>query len=298
MVKAGERFYTSLGLDPLPATFWQRSMFVKPGDHQVGCRPTAWDLDAAEDLRISMCAQPTQDDLLSIHRELGHAYYARAYAKLPPLYQQGASAGFQEALGDALTLSMTPQYMKELGLLAAVPRDDKGLVNQQMKEALTKVAFLPFALVVDQWRWDVFSGKTKPADYNKAWWALRRRTQGVAPPAPRTEDDFDAGAAYQVSANVPDTRFVLAEVLEFQMHRALCRAAGQTGPLYQCSIYGSQEAGKALARMMALGASEPWPEALAALSGERRIDASAMVEYFSPLATWLKQQNEGRRCGW
>jgi peptidyl-dipeptidase A len=298
MVKTGERFFTSLGLDPLPKTFWERSMLVKPKDRDVVCHASAWDVTMNDDLRIKMCIKPTEEDLITIHHELGHNYYYHAYFKLPPLYQNGANDGFHEAIGDALTLSITPQYLKELGLLQAVPRDDKGLINVQMKDALEKISFLPFGLLIDKWRWDVFAGKTRPADYNKAWWDLRRRYQGIDAPGPRTEEDFDAGAKYHIPANVPYTRYFLARLLQFQFHRALCRAAGHEGPLHQCSIYGNKEAGKRLWAMLQLGASKPWPEALAALTGEKQIDAAALLDYFAPLSGWLKDKNAGQKCGW
>ncbi|HEX2658164.1 MAG TPA: M2 family metallopeptidase [Polyangia bacterium] len=298
MLKTGERFFTSLGLDPLPPSFWERSMLTKPRDREVVCHASASDVGMNNDLRVKMCIKPTEEDLITIHHELGHDYYFHAYYQLPALYQNGANDGFHEALGDALALSVTPQYLKDLGLLTAIPKDDQGLINVQMKEALAKVAFLPFGLLIDKWRWDVFAGKTTPADYNKAWWALRRKYQGIDAPEARTEDDFDPGAKYHIPANVPYTRYFLARLLQFQFHRALCRAAGQTGPLHACSIYGSKEAGKALATMMALGASKPWPEALKALTGETRMDASALLEYFTPLSNWLKEKNAGQKCGW
>ena len=298
MVKTGERFFTSLGLDPLPKTFWERSMLVKPRDREVVCHASAWDVAMNDDLRIKMCIKPTEEDLITIHHELGHNYYYHAYYKLPPLYQGGANDGFHEAIGDALTLSITPQYLVELGLLKTVPKDDKGLINVQMKDALEKIAFLPFGLLIDKWRWDVFAGKTKPGDYNKAWWELRRRYQGIDAPAPRTEEDFDPGAKYHIPANVPYTRYFLARLLQFQFHRALCRASGHEGPLHQCSVYGNKEAGKRLWAMLQLGASKPWPEALAALTGEKQIDAGALIEYFTPLSAWLKEKNAAAKCGW
>jgi peptidyl-dipeptidase A len=298
MAQTGERFFTSLGLQPLPKTFWERSMLVKPRDREVVCHASAWDITAAGDVRIKMCIKRMEDDLTTIHHELGHDYYFLAYQNLPVLYQQGANDGFHEAIGDALTLSITPAYLHDLGLLETVPKDDKGLINVQMKDALEKVAFLPFGLLIDKWRWDVFAGKVKPADYNKTWWELRRRYQGVAAPVPRTEDDFDPGAKYHVPANVPYTRYFLARLLQFQFHRALCQAAGHKGPLHTCSIYGNQEAGKRLWEMLKLGASKPWPEALAVLTGQRQIDATAMLDYFAPLRAWLKEQNAGQKCGW
>ena len=299
MVKTGEAFFTSLGLDPLPKSFWERSMLTKPRDREVVCHASAWDVTMNDDLRIKMCIKPTEEDLITIHHELGHDYYYHAYHNLPPLYQSGANDGFHEAIGDALTLSITPQYLKSLGLLTSVPKDDKGLINVQMKDALEKVAFLPFGLLIDKWRWDVFSGKTKPADYNKAWWDLRRKYQGIDAPETRSEEDFDPGAKYHIPANVPYTRYFLARLLQFQFHRAMCRAADIKGPLHQCSVYGNKAAGQRLQSMLALGASRPWPEALATMTGgERQIDAGALLEYFAPLSAWLKEKNAGQKCGW
>jgi peptidyl-dipeptidase A len=299
MVKLGESFFTSLGLDPLPATFWERSMFQKPKGREVVCHASAWDVELNDDLRIKMCIKINQEDLVTIHHELGHNYYYHYYYKLPVLFQAGAHDGFHEAIGDAIALSITPAYLKQLGLIQDVPADDKGLINLQMQDALEKIAFLPFGKLIDQWRWDVFSGKTAPDKYNEAWWALRAKYQGIAPPAPRSDPDFfDAGAKYHIPANVPYTRYFLARILQFQFHKALCAAAGHTGPLHECSIYGKTAAGDKLKAMLALGASKPWPEALEAITGTRQMDAAPMIEYFAPLSKWLEEQNQGRTCGW
>jgi peptidyl-dipeptidase A len=299
IVKLGESFFTSLGLDPLPQTFWERSLFVKPRDRDVVCHASAWDVTFANDLRIKLCAKIDEDTLITVHHELGHDYYFHYYYELPTLYQQGANDGFHEAIGDALTLSITQQYLKKIHLVQRVQDDERGVINFQMKSALDKLAFLPFGLLIDEWRWDVFSGKIKPADYNKAWWELRRRVQGVAPPVERTEEDFDPGAKYHVPSNTPYVRYFLARVLQFQFHRALCRASGFKGPLHECSIYGNKAAGDKLKAMLQLGASKPWPEALAALTdGERQMDATAILDYFAPLRAWLEEQNKGQTCGW
>ena len=299
MVKLGESFFTSLGLDPLPGTFWERSMFLQPKDREVVCHASAWDVDLNNDLRIKMCIKVNQEDLITIHHELGHNYYYHYYYKLPVLYQNGAHDGFHEAIGDALALSVTPAYLKQIGLITEVPADEKGLINLQMQDALDKIAFLPFGKLIDQWRWDVFSGKTKPEDYNAAWWALRAKYQGIAPAGDRPDPDhFDAGAKYHVPANVPYTRYFLARILQFQFHKALCAASGHTGPLYECSIYGKTAAGDKLRAMLELGASKPWPEALMAVTGQRQMDAQPMIEYFEPLLKWLEEQNKGRTCGW
>ena len=298
MVKTAEAFFTSLGLDPLPETFWERSMFVKPKDRDVVCHASAWDVTFDNDLRIKMCIEVKEEDLVTLHHELGHNYYFHYYYKMPVLFQQGANDGFHEAIGDALVLSMTPGYLKQLGLLDKLPADQKGLINQQMKDALERIAFLPFGKLIDQWRWDVFSGKTKQADYNKAWWELRRKYQGVDSPIARSESDFDPGAKYHIPASVPYTRYFLARILQFQFHRAMCQAAGIKGPLHECSIYGNKAAGEKLKNMLALGASKPWPEALEALTGQRQMDATAILDYFAPLQAWLKEQNKTAQCGW
>jgi len=299
MVRLGESFFTGLGLDPLPATFWTRSLFTKPRDREVVCHASAWDVTYSDDLRIKMCVRPVEEHLLTIHHELGHNYYQHAYVKLPFLYMDGANGAFHEAVGDALALSVTPRYLVAAGLLDRVPPENqKALINAQLKTALEKVAFLPFAKVIDEWRWQVFAGKVTPADHESAWWAVRTREEGVAPPVPRTAADFDAGAKYHVPANVSYTRYFLARVLQFQFYRALCKAAGHAGPLHSCSFAGSKEAGRRLQAMLALGASKPWPDALEALTGDRRMDGGALLEYFAPLQTYLRESNRGRACGW
>ncbi len=299
LVKLGESFFTSLGMDPLPETFWERSQFTKPKDRDVVCHASAWDVTFANDLRIKMCIKVDEEDLITVHHELGHDYYFQNYYTKPVLFQQGANDGFHEAIGDALTLSITPEYLQSLKLLDALPKDEKGLINVQLKDSLEKIAFLPFGRMIDQWRWDVFSGKVKPADYNKHWWALRLKYQGIAAPGgPRGEEFFDPGAKYHIPANVPYMRYFLARILQFQFHRAMCAAAGHTGPLHTCSVYGNKAAGAKLKAMLAMGASKPWPDALEALTGQRQMDASAIIDYFAPLQAWLKEQNKGQTCGW
>ena len=298
MVQMGEAFYTSLGMDPLPATFWERSQLTKPANKNVVCHASAWDVQYNNDLRIKMCINLNQEDLWTIHHELGHNYYFHYYYKLPVLYQAGANDGFHEAIGDAIQLSMTPEYLKTKGLLASVVKNDKATINQQMQVALSKIAFLPFGLLVDKWRWDVFSGEVKPDQYNQHWWDLKKQYQGVAPPTARAATDFDPGAKYHVAANVPYMRYFLAAVLQFQFQKALCAKAGYKGPLHECSIYGNKDAGAAYMKMLALGASKPWQDAMFELTGTREMDASAILEYFAPLQGWLTEQNKGQTCGW
>jgi peptidyl-dipeptidase A len=292
MVRYGEGFFTSLGFDALPPTFWERSLFVKPADHEVVCHASAWDIDYEKDVRLKMCVQINEEDFSVVHHELGHNYYQMAYAGKPFLFRDGANDGFHEAIGDAIALSVTPPYLKQLGLIDKVP-DQSADIGFLLNRALDKVAFLPFGYLVDQWRWKVFSGEVGPNDYNKAWWELREKYQGITAPVPRSEQDFDPGAKYHVPANTPYARYFLAAILQFQFHRALCREAGFTGPLYQCSIYGNKKAGEKLKAMLAMGASEPWPAALKAMTGEDKMDATAIIDYFAPLKTWLDEQNRG-----
>ena len=296
MVRYGEGFFTSLGFAPLPETFWKRSLFERPRDRDVVCHASAWDVDNVDDLRIKMCIEINAEDFVTVHHELGHNFYQRAYNQQPFLYRTGANDGFHEAIGDAVALSITPQYLVKIGLLPAVPtaQDD---VEFLLRMALDKVAFLPFGLLVDQWRWKVFSGEISPSQYNSAWWALREKYQRVAAPGPRPADAFDPGAKYHVPANTPYTRYFLAHILQFQMHRAMCKAAGHTGPLHTCSIYGNKEVGGRLQKMLAMGASKPWPEALEALTGEKQMDATAILDYFAPLRQWLLREQDQKEKG-
>ena len=297
MVKYAEGFFTSLGYQPLPPAFWERSLFTKPADRDVVCHASASGWDAPEDVRIKMCIEINAEDFQVVHHELGHNYYGLLYAKQPYLYRDGAIDAFHEAVGDLIALSATPGYLKQIGLIDQVPTE-KADLEYLLNTALSKVAFLPFGVVIDQWRWKVFSGEVPPARYNTAWWELRNKYQGIAAPVARTEAEFDPGAKYHVPANTPYTRYFLAHILQFQFHRALCKEAGFTGPLYRCSIYGNKAAGAKLGKMLAMGASRPWPEALAVLNGESKMDATAILDYFAPLKTWLDEQNRNAKPGW
>jgi peptidyl-dipeptidase A len=297
MVKYGENFYKSLGFAPLPQTFWERSLFLKPADRDVVCHASAWDIDNKDDVRIKMCIQIRDEDFVTIHHELGHNFYQRAYKNQPFLFKNGANDGFHEAIGDTIALAITPEYLQKIGLLDQVPPAEAD-IPILLRQALDKVAFLPFGLLIDKWRWQVFSGEVKPEDYNQAWWNLRLKYQGVAPPVQRSESDFDPGAKYHVAGNVPYMRYFLADIYEFQFYRALCREAGQKGPLNRCTFFGSKEAGEKFNEMLEMGQSKPWPEAMQVVTGQREADASAILEYFAPLKKWLDQQNQGIKVGW
>ena len=299
MVKAGEGFYTSLGFAPLPESFWNRSQIIRPRDREVICHASAWDLDNKDDLRIKMCTKVNADDFVTIHHELGHNFYQRAYNQQPYLYLNGANDGFHEAIGDFIALSVTPEYLVQIGLLDRnkVPdaSKDTGLL---LRQAMDKVAFLPFGLLVDKWRWGVFNGSITPANYNQAWVDLKQQYQGITPPVARSEQDFDPGAKFHIPGNTPYARYFLARILQFQFYKAACDMSGWKGPLHRCSFYGNKEVGQRLNQMLAMGASHPWPDALQAFTGGREMSAKPMLEYFAPLQTWLEQQNRGKQCGW
>ncbi len=297
MVKYGESFFTSLGFAPLPQTFWERSQFVRPRDRDVVCHASAWDIDALSDLRLKMCIQITAEDFLTIHHELGHNFYQRAYSNLAPSFRDSANDGFHEAVGDTIALSITPDYLVKIGLLDKAP-DASRDIGLLLQRALEKIAFLPFGLVIDQWRWKVFSGEIPPEKYNETWWQLRLKYQGIAPPPGRSETDFDPGAKYHVAANVPYMRYFLADILQFQFHRSLAQTAGCRDALNRCSIYNNAAAGAKLRGMLEMGLSRPWQEALEKIAGTREMDASAIRDYFAPLQKWLDEQNRGKPVGW
>jgi len=298
MTQTAEGFFTSLGLPSLPESFYKNSMIKKPRDRNVVCHASAWDIDNGNDPRIKQCVEINEEQFGTLHHELGHIYYYLMYKDQPSTFKGGAHDGFHEAIGDTIVLSMTPSYLKKKGLINEVVESEEATLNKQMKLALEKIAFLPFGKMIDEWRWKVFSGEIAPEDYNKGWWELRKEYQGIAPGVERTEADFDAGAKYHIPGNTPYTRYFLSFIMQFQFHKALCEKAGHEGPLHECSIYDNKEAGKALGDMLAMGQSKPWPDAMEALTGQRQMDGSAIIDYFAPLNTYLKKQNKGRQCGW
>jgi len=297
MVRYGEGFFTSLGMEPLPKSFWERSLFTRPRDREVVCHASAWCIDWVDDLRLKMCIEINAEDFATVHHELGHNVYQRAYNRQPVLFRDSANDGFHEAIGDTVALSLTPEYLVKLGLLPKAPPPGKD-VGYLLNMALEKIAFLPFGLLIDKWRWQAFSGEVPEARWNQAWWDLKLKYQGVTPPMARTEADFDPAAKYHIASGTPYSRYFLAHVLQFQMHRALAKTAGCTEPIHTCSIYGNKEAGARLIKMLEMGQSKPWPDALEAVTGQRQMDATAVLEYFAPLQKWLDEQTKGVPKGW
>ncbi|XP_063076692.1 angiotensin-converting enzyme [Engraulis encrasicolus] len=302
MFQESDNFFKSLGLIPMPQEFWNKSMLVKPTDgKEVVCHASAWDFYNRKDFRIKQCTVVNMDDLITVHHEMGHVQYFLQYKDQPVSFRDGANPGFHEAIGDVMALSVaTPKHLKEIGLLDTVEDNDESTINYLMSIALDKIAFLPFGYLMDQWRWKVFDGRISEQDYNKEWWNMRLKYQGLCPPVSRTEMDFDPGAKFHIPANVPYVRYFVSFVIQFQFHQALCKAAGHTGPLHTCDIYRSTAAGKKLGDAMKLGFSKPWPDAMFDITGQRDMTAKPLMEYFQPLITWLEKENNknGEVLGW
>lgn len=298
MTRMAESFYTGLGMPALPKSFYANSQLIQPRDRDVVCHASAWPMNTSGDVRIKMCIKPNEEEFTTIYHELGHVYYYLAYKDQPYLFQNGAHDGFHEAIGDTIVLSMTPEYLNSIGLVDKPAVSDEAVINAQMRMALAKVAFMPFGLMIDRWRWGVFDGSISPDNYNKAWWSLKAKYQGVAPAEARGEEFFDAGAKYHVPGNTPYTRYFLSHILQFQFYKALCDASGHKGPLYQCNFAGNAEAGRRYWAMLGKGASQPWQQTMKELTGKEEMDGSAVLEYFAPLQAWLTKQNEGKQCGW
>ena len=302
MTKIAENFFISLGFQSLPDTFWERSLFVKPQDRSVVCHASAWNLDAdANDLRIKMCIERNAEDFSTIHHELGHIFYYQAYnSTQPSVFQSGANDGFHEAVGDLLSLSITPEYYNKIGLISEAEAKDatSDPISLLMQQALQGVVSVPWTLMLDKWRAGVFSGETSESQLNDSWWELREYYQGIGVPRERGADAFDPGAKYHIPGNTPYTRYYLAQILQYQFHESLCNQMGFEGPLHECSIYDNDLAGEKLRAMLSLGQSQEWQVALEALTGTRSLSGKSMLNYYKPLKDWLDVQNTDRTCGW
>ena len=301
MVEYAEDFFLSIGFEPLPDTFWERSLFVKPRDRSVVCHASAWNLDPANnDLRIKMCIQKNEEDFVTIHHELGHIFYYQAYNHLPTLFQGGANDGFHEAFGDLLTLSITPDYLTQIDFIsekeASLAKEDP--IGLLMKQALDGVVVVPWALMLDKWRSGVFNGEIDETNLNSSWWRLREYYQGISTSTERSEEYFDPGAKYHIPGNTPYTRYYLARIMQYQFHEALCNEIEFDGLLHECSIYGSKKAGDKIISTMAMGESLPWQDAFENLTGTRQLSGKSILNYYAPLKDWLDEQNKNRTCGW
>ncbi|XP_072417140.1 angiotensin-converting enzyme isoform X2 [Chiloscyllium punctatum] len=301
MFHESDQFFTSLGLIPMPKEFWDKSMLVKPADREVVCHASAWDFFNKKDFRIKQCTVVNMEDLITVHHEMGHVQYFLQYKDQHISFRDGANPGFHEAIGDVMALSVsTPKHLHSIGLLDKVENNKESDINYLMSIALDKIAFLPFSYLMDQWRWKVFDGRIPEDVYNQEWWNLRLKYQGVCPPVARSEEDFDPGAKFHIPSSVPYVRYFVSFIIQFQFHESLCKAAGQTGPLYKCDIYKSKAAGKLIGDAMKLGSSKPWPVAMKMITGNSSMSASSLLKYFQPLTEWLTEENKKQKetLGW
>tara|TARA_E500000075_G_C6990213_1_gene322531 strand:- start:859 stop:2676 length:1818 start_codon:yes stop_codon:yes gene_type:complete len=301
MVDYAEDFFISMGFKPLPKTFWERSLFVKPRDRSVVCHASAWNLDPVNnDLRIKMCIEKNEEDFITIHHELGHIFYYQAYNHIPTVFQAGANDGFHEAFGDLLTLSITPDYLVDIGFISKDDADEakQDPIGLLMKQALDGVVIVPWALMLDKWRSGVFDGDIDESNLNSSWWSLREEYQGINTSYERSENYFDPGAKYHIPGNTPYTRYYLASIMQYQFHEALCNLIDYDGYLHECSIYGNKEAGDRIITTMAMGQSLPWQDAFENLTGTRQLSGKSIMNYYAPLKEWLDEENKNRTCGW
>ncbi|XP_053696511.1 angiotensin-converting enzyme [Sabethes cyaneus] len=298
MFQIADEFFVSMNMTAMPPDFWLTSVLTQPPDRPVLCTPSSWDFCNGKDYRIKMCTTVSHKDFITVHHELAHVQYFLNYRNNPKVFRDGANPGFHEAIGDAVTLSVAaPKHLQNLGLVQKNVDDTAHDINFLFSLALEKVVFLPFALAMDAWRYDIFEKRIRKEQYNCHWWLLREQYGGVKPPVLRSELDFDPGAKYHVAANIPYIKYFFSNVLQFQIHRAMCSASRQydpldpNKPLHKCDIYRQPAAGNILKQLMERGASEPWQQVLQEVIGEGRLDGTALREYFRPLEEWLRNEN-------
>lgn len=294
MAKLADDFFKSLGMIPVNPRFFRDSMFEKPDDgRQVVCYPVAFDFYNKEDFRIKMCTDPSFEDFIILHHEMGHIQYFMQYKDLPLVFRNSPNPGFHEGIGDTIVLStVTNKHLHTIGLLEELPEEDNETsINFLMQMALDNVAFMPFGYLIDLYRWKVFDGSIPPEKLNEEWWRMRRDLEGLIPPVSRNENNLDAVSYFHIAYDVPHIRYFVSRILTFQFHEALCNESGHTGPLHECDIYGSKAAGDLFSEFLSQGAKYPWDDTLEIITGQRVMSASSFLKYFQPLNDWLVKQN-------
>ncbi|KAI4468733.1 angiotensin-converting enzyme [Holotrichia oblita] len=292
MFQMAEEFYTSLGLKPLSPEFWRNSLFEKPNNRKVQCTASAWDFCNKIDYRLKQCTEVTMDDLITVHHEMAHIQYYLQYSEQPYLYRDGANPGFHEGIANAMVLSVyNPVHLHRVGLFNNNTDTYELNMNFLMTMALRKVAYAPFALLVDQ-------NGVRTMNFN--WWELRLLYQGIVPPIARNEGHLDAVAKRHIPADLPYMKYYVALLLEFQIFDALCGAMGHTAQLHTCDIYRSREAGRILTDIMQAGKAKHWKDVLRTLRTKTNgLSAEPLLKYFQPLLAWLKVQNRDEAfIGW
>ncbi len=298
IVRQGEAFYKSLGFDPLPESFYERSSLypLPPGaDYKKNTHASAWHMDLGSDMRSLMSVETNREWWETTLHELGHIYYYQSYTRreVPLMLRGGANRAYHEGIGSLMGLaSLQRSFLVNQGLAPEDAEVDQ--VAQLLQEALNYVVFIPFSAgAMTRFEHALYVEDLSPDRFNAKWWELVRLYQGVAPPAPRGEFYADALTKTHIN-NDPGQYYdyALSNALLFQLHNHIAQNILGQDP-HDTDYWGSEEVGKFLYELMAPGASRPWREVLQETTGQQ-LNAQAMIEYFQPLYEWLVQQNRGR----
>ena len=298
IVKEGEKFYVSIGFDPLPASFYEKSsMYPLPADapYKKNNHASAWHMDLENDLRCLMSVEANAEYYETIHHELGHIYYYQAYTNpnVPPLLRAGANRGYHEAIGSLLGLAaMQKPFLAEKGLVDANVQIDE--TQNLLKEALNYVVFLPFSAgVMTEFENSLYAEKLPKDQFNQKWWELAKKYQGMVPPTDRGEEFCDAASKTHINNDAAQYYdYAVSYILLFQFHDHIAKNILKQDP-HATNYYGSKEVGSFLKDVLETGANNDWRQLLKESVGSE-MSAKPMLDYFEPLMAYLKEQNKGR----
>ena len=298
IIKEGEDFFVSIGFDPLPESFYKKSsMLPAPADAEFkkNNHASAWHMDLENDLRCLMSVEPTAEYYETIHHELGHIYYYQAYTNpdVPPLLREGANRGYHEAIGSLLGLAaMQKPFLAAKGLVDADTKVDE--TQNLLKEALSYVVFLPFAAgVMSEFENSLYAENLPKSEYNKKWWELAKKYQGMVPPTERGEEFCDAASKTHINNDAAQYYdYAISYILLFQFHDHIAKNILNQDP-HATNYFGSKEVGTFLYDIMKQGVNCDWNEVLKENLGTG-MSAKPMLDYFAPLMDYLKTQNKGR----
>lgn len=299
VVKKGEEFYVSLGFPNLPQSFWNLSSLypVSPDSgFKKNTHASAWHMDFDKDVRSLMSVIPnTRWWSTSLH-ELGHIYYYISYSNpnVPIILREGANRGFHEAIGSMIGLaSLQSPFLKEMGLM----NQDYKIDNTQalLNEALDYIPFIPWSAgVMTEFEYELYSKNLPEDQFNKMWWELVKKYQGIISPNERGEMYCDAATKTHINDDAGQYYdYAIANVLLFQFHTYIASKILKQDP-YATNYYGSKEVGKWMYDVLSPGATVDWRELLKESTGSE-MSAKALVDYFEPLMKWLKEENKGRK---
>ena len=298
IVKTGEEFYMSMGLPSLPKSFYEKSSLypvAADAGFMKNNHASAWHMNLDDDVRSLMSVEADTKWWGTTLHELGHIYYYMLYSNpdVPYLLRGGANRAFHEGVGSMLGLAaMQKPFLQERGLLAKDVKLDE--IKLLLKEALEQVVLIPWgAGVMTEFEYSLYA-KNLPVDqFNSKWWEIKKKYQGIIPPNERGEDYCDACTKTHIN-NDPAQYYdyALSIVTLFQLHDHIAKKILKQDP-HNTNYWGSKETGKFLTKILSPGATVDWRKLMKDELGEE-ISAKAMLEYFNPLYTWLKEQNKGR----